>query len=229
MVEPRGFLLGDRPQWKEGRQGKFSALAGFLFSKFYSTQAYRIGDGATHIKDKSSQTLVVFENILIQDMFRGCFTNVLGVSQSNQIDNLILPSVCYIEMLALNKLALLLAPTNDSLLLGNNNSVLLLHMSQTLALLHSGLFPSCQLPLAPTKQHSSWQTSVHQQQLTMVIVPTPPKSHCNVCFFPYVVYTVLLFIKFIFLWQQGTLKVMQSSHSNSTCDRHEKERTMFFC
>lgn len=55
---------------RRGDREKKSTFADFLLSKFYSTQACSIGDGATHVKDESSQALVFSENILTQDMFR---------------------------------------------------------------------------------------------------------------------------------------------------------------
>lgn len=42
----------------EGRQGETSAFAGFSLSRFYSTQAPSVGDGATHSEDESSQPFV---------------------------------------------------------------------------------------------------------------------------------------------------------------------------
>lgn len=64
-----------------------SAFAGFSLSRFYSTQAPSIGDGATHSEDESSQPLV---NLLCKHPHTSsvwCFTNVLGVSQFTQVDN----------------------------------------------------------------------------------------------------------------------------------------------
>lgn len=45
----------------EGRQGAMSAFAGFFLSRFYSPS---IGDGASHVRDESSQPLVFFVSIL---------------------------------------------------------------------------------------------------------------------------------------------------------------------
>lgn len=51
----------------EGRQGEMSAFAGFFLFRVYSTQVPSIGDGASHIKDESSQPLVLFVSILTHE------------------------------------------------------------------------------------------------------------------------------------------------------------------